>query len=194
MAHIREHTTVMRVHPAIVRAIVQHEKDSCNVEFHPSEPHVRSSSGKAYFTKIGLAAEKDQFVAEAECLKAMHTAAPGLAPRLIDCGSIGEETAEHSSEVGKVFFVSEYKDIGSLTDESAKRLAKRLASEMHQYKSTMGFGFGVPTFCGRTKQDNGWCDSWEECFDKLLGGLLDKLNARGGHGELCDKGEKIRQR
>ena len=90
--------------------------------------------------------------------------------------------------------MSEYKNIGSLTDASAEKLAKRLATEMHNYKSMMGFGFAVPTFCGRTKQDNGWYDSWEQCYDALIGGLLSKLESSGGYDELCSKGEQIRRR
>lgn len=184
----------MHVHPAIARAIQRHEGSGVTVQFHTSEPLVRSSTGKAYYTKIGAPSEQEQFFGEAECLKAMHTAAPGLAPRLIECGMIDEETAEHPREVGKPFFVSEYKNLTSLTDAAANALARRLATEMHAYKSTHGFGFSVPTFCGRTRQDNGWWDTWEECFDKLLGGLLNKLRARGGLEELCSKGEEIRKR
>lgn len=184
----------MHAHPAIVRAIQRHEGGSITVEFHSSEPHVRSSSGKGYFTKIGSSSEKDQFNGEAECLKAMHTAAPGIAPLLIECSLVDAETAEHNCEVGKPYFVSEYKKMSSLTDVSAKKLGEKLATEMHQYKSTLGFGFGVPTFCGRTRQDNAWYDTWEECFDKLLGGLLDKLQAQGSYEDLCNRGEQIRKR
>lgn len=188
------HPPAMHVHPAIARAIKQHEGGTVTVEFHTSEPFVRSSSGKAYFTKIASAGEKEQFFGEAECLKAMHTAAPGIAPRLIECGLVDEETAEYKSDVGRVYFVSEYKKMGPLTDASAKKLAKRLAMEMHQFKGTQGFGFPVPTFCGRTRQDNGWHDTWEQCFAKLLGDLLDSLKTRGGYQELCGKGDMVLQR
>ncbi|KAI0094296.1 fructosamine kinase PKL/CAK/FruK [Irpex rosettiformis] len=183
----------MNVHPVIVRAIKRHE-GVVDVDFHTSEPFVRSSSGKSYFAKIGSMSEKEQFVGEAEALKAMHIAAPGLAPELIECGDIDEETSEHPAEIGKPYFVSEYRNIGSLTDSTAKKLAKRLATELHAYKSTKGFGFAVPTFCGRTKQNNGWYNSWEECFDALIGGLLDKLKATGGYSELCNEGEQVRKR
>lgn len=183
----------MQVHPVLARAIKRHEDDG-NIEFRTSEPFVRSSNGKAYFTKIGSTSEQEQFVGEAEALKAMHTAAPGLAPKLIECGVIDQETAEYERDVGRPYFVSEYKNMGPLTDTSAKKLAQRLAEEMHQYKSTNGFGFAVPTFCGRTKQDNGWHNSWEECYDALIGGLLAKLEASGGYAELCKKGEQVRRR
>lgn len=183
----------MRVHPVIARAIQRHEPGA-TVEFHTSEPFVRSSTGKAYFTKVGSRSEREQFDGEAECLKAMDTAAPGLAPKLIECGVVDEETAEYDADVGKPYFVSEYKKMSALTETSAKKLAKRIATELHTYKGTKGFGFEVPTFCGRTKQDNGWYDTWEACYDALIGGLLSKLEAQGGYEALCKKGEQVRSR
>ncbi|KAI0697545.1 fructosamine kinase PKL/CAK/FruK [Cytidiella melzeri] len=183
----------MHAHPVLTRAIVRNDGEA-TVSFHTTEPHVRSSSGKGYFTKIGLAYEKEQFIGEAETLRAMHKAAPGLAPRLIECGIIDEEVAEHQSDVGKPYFVSEYKSLGPLTDASAKKLAKRLATEMHQYKSTQGFGFAVPTYCGKTRQENGWHETWEQCYDAMIGGLLTKLAADGAYSELCAKGKLIRKR
>lgn len=179
------------VHPVILRAIQKHEPGAIAEK---KASYVQSSSGKTYFAKIGSRSEVEQFIGEAEALKAMQIAAPGLAPQLIDSGIIDSETAERDTDVGRPYFVSEYKNIGSLTDAAAKQLAKRLATELHAYKSTQGFGFPVPTFCGRTKQDNGWYASWQECYDVLIGGLLDKLRQKGGYDELCHKGEEVRAR
>ncbi|PCH33990.1 Ketosamine-3-kinase [Wolfiporia cocos MD-104 SS10] len=159
-----------------------------------SSPPIKSSSGAGYIGKIGSASEKEQYVGEAESLKALNIAAPGLAPRLIAYGVIDEETAESPSDVGKPYFLSEYVDMGSLTDGTAKVLGKRLAAEVHTYKSTKGFGFEVPTFCGATRQDNGWYETWEQCYDALIEGLLDKLNAQGGYESLCKQGQEIRER
>ncbi|PSS05447.1 hypothetical protein PHLCEN_2v3827 [Hermanssonia centrifuga] len=183
----------MQIHPAILRAIQKHEPGA-TLTSNTSQPNVNASTGKSYFTKIGSANEQEQFIAEAESLKAMHLAAPGLAPKVIECSIIDEGMAEHDTDIGKPIFVSEYKNISSLTDASAKALAKRIATELHGYKSTMGFGFHVPTYCGRTKQDNGWYESWEECYDALIAGLLSKLEAEGSYGELCSKGEQVRKR
>ena len=180
-----------RVHSAISRAIQAYEP---GVTVEQKASYVRSSSGKTYFTKIGSSSEVEQFVGEAEALKAMHVAAPGIAPRLIGCGVLDKESAERKSEIGKPYFISEYKEMRSLTDASAKKLAKKLATEMHRYKSPYGFGFAVPTFCGRTKQDNGWYESWEQCYSALIGGLLNKLEARGGYEQLCCQGKQIRER
>ncbi|KIP10148.1 hypothetical protein PHLGIDRAFT_101768 [Phlebiopsis gigantea 11061_1 CR5-6] len=178
------------VHPIISRAIHAVEPD---VFLQKRPSHIQSTSGKAYFAKVGSLDEVEQFIAEAEALKAMHLAAPGLAPRLVDLGVIAKDAAENDSDIGRPYFVSEYKNMSALTDASAKRLAQRLATEMHACKSTHGFGFAVPTFCGRTKQDNGWYDSWEACYDALLGGLLSKLEANGGFEELCRKGNQVRK-
>ncbi|KAI0001664.1 Fructosamine kinase-domain-containing protein [Russula vinacea] len=113
---------------------------------------------------------------EAESLRAMALAAPGLAPSLW-----------HSDSP---FFISEYKNMSPLTERSGAILGRRLATEMHNYVSAneleRGFGFGVPTFCGATRLRNGWYETWERCFDVLIGDLLSTLE-RGPvllHGDL----------
>ena len=179
------------VHRVIVQAIQKHEPGATVQQ---KSSYVQSSGGNVYFAKVGSPREVDQFVGEAEALKAMHIAAPGIAPRLIECGIMNKETVDKDSDTGRPYFVSEYKMMTSLTDASAKILAKRLATELHAYKSTQGFGFPVPTFCGRTKQDNGWYDSWEACYDALIGGLLNKLEVQGGYEDLCRKGKQVRAR
>ncbi|KAI0361438.1 fructosamine kinase PKL/CAK/FruK [Trametes cingulata] len=154
---------------------------------------LRSSTGQRYFAKVGSAGGRDQFIGEAESLKAMERAAPGLAPKLIACGIIDSDTKERDSDVGRPYFLSEYKDIGSLTPTAARALGKRLATELHAYKSTEGFGFHVPTYCGQTRQENGWYESWPECFDALIGGLADKLKRQGSYDSLCKQIEEVRQ-
>lgn len=125
----------------------------------------------------------------------MHLAAPGLVPALIDCGVIDADSQHQESDVGKPYFISEYKDIGILSAAAAKVLGKRLATEMHAYKSPNGkFGFHVPTYCGATRQDNGWFDTWMECFDALIGGLVDKLEEQGGYDALCRQAGQVRTR
>ncbi|KAJ3531510.1 hypothetical protein NM688_g7564 [Phlebia brevispora] len=177
---------------SIIARIIEKYEPGATVSYANSSTRVRSSSGKEYFVKTGMPGEKEQFIAEAECLKAIHTAAPGLAPRLLECSVVSKEIADNERDVGKLVWVSEYKSMGSLTDGPARILAKRLAGELHAYKSTKGFGFSVPTFCGPTRQDNGWYDSWEKCYDALIAGLLAKLPSR--YTELHSKGEEIRKR
>ncbi len=170
------------------------EREQPGVTFTQEGSSLRSTNGKRYFAKLGSPSDRDQFIGEAESLKAMHLAAPGLVPKLLDCGIIDEESKERDSDVGRPFFLSEYKDIGSLSGTAAKVLGKRIATELHAYKSTNGFGFHVPTYCGATRQDNGWFETWPECFDALIGGLVDKLKAHRGYESLCEQANEVRKR
>ncbi|KDQ63293.1 hypothetical protein JAAARDRAFT_29311 [Jaapia argillacea MUCL 33604] len=166
-----------------------------DAEFSGSLPRIESSSGKRYFAKIGRPSETEQYIGEAESLRAMDIGAPGLAPNVFAFGvSDNHGNDVDYSQGGHPYFLSEYKDIGSLTEKAAKALGKRLALDLHGFKSMEGFGFGVPTYCGATRQENGWFPSWEECFDSLIGGLFEGLRRKGRYAELCAKGEKVRER
>ncbi|KZT30842.1 Ketosamine-3-kinase [Neolentinus lepideus HHB14362 ss-1] len=181
--------------PSIILKCLQ--KIEPDASFTGGMPRVESSSGKRYFAKVGSASEKDQYIGEAESLNAMNKAAPGLTPIVFAYGlaDSGGNEATSSQSCAKPYLLSEYKDLGSLTDKSGQTLAKRLATEMHQSMSENGkFGFGVLTFCGATRQENGWSDTWEECYDKLIGGLLDGLKRKGRFTELCTRGEEVRKR
>ena len=148
-------------------------------------PVVRSSSGAKYYAKIGRRSEQEQYVGEAESLQHMANGAPGICPLVLFSGV---------TEDGLPYFISEYKDLSGLSTETSRQLAKRLATEMHRHKSGNGkFGFHVPTFCGPTRLANGWFDTWEECYDALIRGLLDGLRNSGGNEEVCQKGELVRQ-
>lgn len=40
-----------------------------------------------------------------------------------------------------------------------------------------GYGFSVPTYCGATKQDNEWAETWEEFYrERRLGSLVRRLH------------------
>lgn len=147
-------------------------------------PKVQSSTGQSYFAKIGSPSEFEQYLGEARSLEAISTAAPGLAPAIIAYGN---------SEDGKPFFISEYKNMTALSVGASDILAKRLATELHQYKSHEGYGFEIPTFCGATRQRNGWYKTWEQCYSNLIGNLLEGLSRRD-YGALVMKGEKIRDK
>ncbi|KAH9835935.1 fructosamine kinase PKL/CAK/FruK [Rhodofomes roseus] len=179
------------VHKLFVEAI-QKEEPGVTVSA-SSSPPIQSSSGQGYIGKVGSPSETEQFIGEAESLRGINVAAPGLAPKLLAAGVFDEETAESGNEVGKPYFLCEYKHMGTLTDNAANILGKRLATELHAYKSTMGFGFHVPTFCGQTKQANGWFDSWEQCFDALVGSLFATLRKQGGYEALCRQGDELRK-
>ena len=171
-------------------------------EFDFSLPLVSSSSGKRYFAKTGSSSEKEQFTGEAESLKHIYAAAPGLAPKVL---------AHGVDESGRPYFVSDYLDMTSHSGATMDKLATRLAGEMHVYTSDKGFGFDVPTFCGATRMENGWFEvttccfkdsclklkaciqTWEECYDALIGGLHTGLARRSGRGNLVEKIAKVRE-
>lgn len=184
----------------------QLERIEPGAQFSGGLPQILSSSGKTYYAKAGSPNEKEQYIGEAESLRAMALAAPGLAPSLLAFGFVdgsGEET-DGAAGGGSPFFISEYKDMSPLTERSGAILGKRLATEMHNYTSPNrglepepergGFGFGVPTFCGATRLRNGWYETWEACFDVLIGDLLSTLEARGGYSDLCRRGQDVRLR
>lgn len=146
-------------------------------------PTIESSSGKRYYAKSGSIREQEQFTGEAESLKHMNAAAPGLVPRVLASGTDDE---------GRPYLVSEYLDMTRHTSTSMTKLATRLATELHVHRSDQGFGFGVPTFCGATKQTNGWFKTWEECYESLIGMLQDGLQERGNK-QLCEKIAAVRK-
>ena len=149
-------------------------------------PKITSTSGRSYFVKTGRVDEQEQFTGEAESLKAIEAAAPGLAPRLYTHGTF---------EDGTPYFISEYKDIGSLATSTAHELGKRLATELHRGTSPNGkFGFEVPTFCGPTRFENGWYDTWEECYSAMYGTLISRLREKGRYGRLCEIGDTVIQK
>ena len=163
-----------------------------NVEFSGSLPTIQSSAGVRYFAKIGSLSERDQYSGEVESLRAINEAAPGLSPRILASGFI--DSSGNESSTGQPYFLSEYKDLRSLTSKAADVLAKRLATELHRYKCSKGFGFDVPTYCGATRQENGWYETWEECYSEMIGNLLEKLRQKRRFGDLCSKGEEVRRK
>ena len=144
-------------------------------------PRVHSSSGATYYVKTGSLSDEAQFRGEAESLKAMDKAAPSLVPRLLNFGIL---------DSGMPYFISEHKDIGSLSYRAADILAKRMATELHTNSnpSGKGFGFAVPTYCGPTKLQNGWFERWDECFASMIGDLLNQLEQTGKYQTICSKG------
>lgn len=161
-----------------------------HAQFTFKSPVIESSLGRKYYAKVGSLSEREQFVGEAESLRAIHNAAPGLAPQVFAAVNPDDSTA--ASE--RPYFLSEYRDITSLASnpKAGEELGRRLAAELHAHKSTEGFGFHVPTFCGATRQENGWHQSWEECYSAMIGSLLTKLRDKGKFSELCTKGDQVR--
>ena len=162
-------------------------------QFTFSTPRLKSSSGATYYAKIGTASEQAQYIAEAESLKVLNTAAPGLVPEVLASGFFVQDDEESKPGTGRPYFLSEYKDLRSLSPASATVLGRRLAEELHSYKGTNGFGFHVPTYCGPTRMENGWYSSWDKCYDALIAGLLSNLGSPR-YSTLRAKGEQVRKR
>lgn len=171
----------------ILLSKIRELEGEAGAQFDVRVPIVRSSSGANYFAKIGKPTEHEQYRGEIESLKHIASAAPGICPNVLSSGSTAD---------GRPYCISEYKDLHRLSSTSAQVLAKRLATEMHKHKShNSKFGFAVPTFCGATRLANGWYDTWDECYDALIGGLLDGLAKQGGScNALRNKGQQIRER
>ncbi|KDQ19743.1 hypothetical protein BOTBODRAFT_102081 [Botryobasidium botryosum FD-172 SS1] len=167
--------------PAILLSILQ--KLEPNSAFSASGARITSSSGTSYYGKIGKPSESEQYHGEAENLRAMYDAAPGLCPNLFAHGISGD---------GKPYTLSEYKILSGLSSAAAVTLARRLASELHASGSPNGkFGYQCPTYCGATRVENGWHDSWDACFGAMIGGLLDKLERKGNNTALCKLGRDV---
>jgi hypothetical protein len=125
-------------------------------------PRVTSSSGRTYFAKAGSPREREQYVGEAESLRAMALAAPGLVPSLLAFGFVDEngediDRRDGDDGEGSPFFISEYKHLTPLTERSGATLGRRLATEMHAADHHASppngcYGFEVPTFCGATRR------------------------------------------
>ncbi|KII94149.1 hypothetical protein PLICRDRAFT_417247 [Plicaturopsis crispa FD-325 SS-3] len=168
----------------IPEIILQHlRKLEPDAHFTSSLPDVQSSSGARYYAKVGSPTEAEQYIGEAESLLALTAAAPGLAPRIF----------AHGVDSGRPYFLSEYKELGSLSDKAAQVLARRMATELHQHTSDKGFGFGVPTYCGMTRFANGWFGTWEECYDSMIGDMVQQMRKKGRFAELCRKTEEVQK-
>ncbi|KLT39150.1 Ketosamine-3-kinase [Cutaneotrichosporon oleaginosum] len=124
---------------------------------------------------------------EAASLAAMHrTAPPGLIPRILgfvddDVGALVTEYAEGSGG-GQVALGRALADMHRPPQDAEGRPNRGEADTVGQEKLdtlatyTGAFGFGVPTHCGATEQDNTWTESWEEFFrDRRLGDLVRRI-------------------
>ncbi|KAF8595464.1 fructosamine kinase PKL/CAK/FruK [Ceratobasidium sp. AG-I] len=154
--------------------------------FTASGPRISSSSGASYYGKVGSSNEVDQYRAETRSLELMSAAAPGLCPRIVLA----------SQDQERPFMISNYLDLSSLSSSSSapRTLARRLATELHGSKSQNGkFGFECPTFCGATRIDHGWYDTWADAYSAMVGGLLDKLESRATQKELCVRGREVQK-
>lgn len=85
------------------------EREDARITLTQDGSSLRTSTGLCYYAKIGSTNDRDQFVGEAESIRAMYEAAPGLVPKLLDCGIIDSNAKERNSDIGRPYFLSEYK-------------------------------------------------------------------------------------
>ncbi|KAG9001773.1 hypothetical protein FRB93_011978 [Tulasnella sp. JGI-2019a] len=177
----------MSIPASILRALHAVEPDETYSSAGGSR--ITSSKGVSYFSKTGSSGDWDQWNGEAKSLKAMYAAAPGLCPKFI---AFGDDPPGSK----RPYMISEYMDISGLTSTSGRRLAQRLALELHEPTNSQQevkgqFGFSCPTYCGVTRLENGWFQTWEECFTALMKGLVAGIRQRGsGFAETIRLGDE----
>ncbi len=175
--------------PAILQAVLKRIEPSATFSGRP--PRVSSSSGTTYFVKLGTPSEVEQYAGEAAALKLFDRSSPGIAPKLLEDGV--------DKITGRPYMISEYIDAGSssLSNRTAQYLAEKLATQVHSLTSENGkFGFSIPSHCGVTKIQNGWFDTWEEAYSKMIGELLDGIEEQGRDpsGQLVKMGKEVLSR
>ena len=130
-------------------------------------------------------------------MKAIHKAAPGLAPTVIAIGNAkrppdSDDEDEDIDEEEVPYMVTTYIFLTPLSPVSSLALARRLASEMHAATSPTGkFGFECPTYCGVTLVQHGWQDTWSSLYKNMITGLLDGLREKGSYAEVCRLGMDV---
>lgn len=181
----------LRLNRTIPFGLREHRMVSSNSTNSDTHPLIRAAFEKAkidpsssdrseYFTKTSRIVP--QLVGEYKSLEALsQMAPPGFVPR-----PYGLAVSEDGKEGG---MVSERFVFGGTKDQ--KELGRRLA-EMHKYTSPNGkFGFGVPTFCGVTEQDNTWTEGWKEFFvERRVGDMVKRI----GDKEISKEWEKMRDK
>lgn len=167
-----------------------------------------------FFTRTVTGRDIPQMRGEAAGLRAMALTAPDLVPKII-----GFEVDESKREAGMVTQYFDFGGGGgSSSGETQRDLARKIA-KMHtepknngggssrglhddeegntidaddrDYKWTGKYGFGVPTHCGVTEQDNTWEESWEVFYrDRRLGDLVRRI----GDKQISEEWERMKSR
>lgn len=129
-----------------------------------------STSAGDLFAKWSEAAAPDLYACEAAGLQEMAAADTGLVvPRVIAAARAG------SGQPG--FLLIEWLEPGANVDPTA--LGRGLA-RLHR-RTGERFGFGGPSYCGTTRQENTWTASWPTFFaEARLVPLLSALDAQRG--------------
>ena len=161
----------MPLHPLLVQIFEEASIDRTTLTQHGNL--ITSSTSKdQFFAKVGK--NTAQMKGESEGLRLMALTCPPLVPRLI-----GFQTSSSGTEAA---MVSEYFDLGSARSTASQAELGRKLAQMHMPPpdGTEGYqgryGFGVPTHCGVTEQDNTWEESWEVFFrERRLGDMVRRI-------------------
>lgn len=130
------------------------------------------TSAGAFFAKWNDDAPPDLFEREAFGLRALAGAGSGLAiPRVV--------WAAGPSDGAPAMLVTEYLAPRAARAGDDETLGRGLAA-VHRLTAER-FGFGAPTYCGSTRQDNTWDDSWPRFYGaRRLAPLLEAIARERG--------------
>lgn len=102
-----------------------------------------------------------------------------------------DEEDEEEEPEERPFMISEYKFMQPLQGQHALDLARRLALELHAFKSDRGFGFECATYCGVTRTQGKFFDTWAACFADMVKSLLSNLREDSQWAEVVKLGDEI---
>ncbi|KAG8761560.1 hypothetical protein FRC14_002747 [Serendipita sp. 396] len=179
--------------PALIVKLREIEQDTA-ATFTSAGFCVRSSGSACYYVKTGSPLEMEQYQGETKSLEAIEQAAAGLAPRVFSVGYIQadeDEEDEDEEENQRSYMISEYKFLQPLSGDRALELARRLALELHAFKSDRGFGFECATYCGATRTQGRFFESWAACFADMIQSLLSTLRDQPQWKEVVNLGDQI---
>ena len=133
--------------------------------------HLVTTEG-GFFAKWSSRCPGDIFLREAEALEALRSVSPQIViPRVVAAkGPVAGQPA---------FLLLEFLPPASRSDRSHDEELGRGLATIHR-ASAERFGFSSPTYCGLTRQDNRWCDSWSDFYrDRRLRPLVEALDGDG---------------
>ena len=131
-----------------------------------------ATSEGEFFAKWSARCPEDIFLREADGLNALRSVSVEIVvPRVI---AASEPLRGHPA-----FLILEYLTPSARSQEQEDEQLGRGLALIHRGRATR-FGFSAPTYCGSTRQDNRWRDSWPEFYrDHRLGPLVQTLGEQG---------------
>ena len=165
-----------------VEAALERALDRPHVRVHEStaisggsihEARRLATSEGEFFVKWSVRCPRDIFFCEAAGLEALRSANADIAvPRVI--------AATEPSGDEPAFLILEYLEPASSDHVPDDETLGRGLAAIHRTRAD-GFGFDSPSYCGLTRQENQWRDSWVEFFrDQRLQPLVDILSRERG--------------